>query len=125
MTDAIDFFSIAVEQVGWDSHNRLLTDIRHRVFVEEQGVPVAEELDGRDGEARHWLARNAGGEAMGCARLLGNRVGRMAVLPEYRHRGVGTRLLQAVIEYAVDNDLGNLTLAAHGHSLLPPWRFSG
>lgn len=112
MTDAIDFFAIAVEQVDWDSQAQLLTDIRHRVFVEEQDVPVAEELDGRDAEASHWLARNAQGDAMGCARLLGNQVGRMAVLAEYRHRGVGTRLLQAIIEHAVEHGLDNLTLAA-------------
>lgn len=112
MTDAIDFFAITVERTTWDSDAQRLTDIRHRVFVEEQGVPAEEELDGHDGEASHWLARNARGEAMGCARLLGNQVGRMAVLAEYRHRGVGTRLLQAIIKYAVDNDLNSLTLAA-------------
>ncbi len=61
--------------------------LRRRVFIEEQGVPEADEVDGRDHEAVHLLAR-VGGEAVGCARLLTmgttGKIGRVCVLPAWR-----------------------------------------
>lgn len=84
--------------MGWLEAHAALSAIRRRVFIEEQGVPEALEWDGLDAEARHFLARAADGSPIGCARLLaGCRIGRMAVLPEWRGRGVGHALLQAVI----------------------------
>ena len=43
--------------------------LRRAVFVEEQGVSLAEEVDGRDGEALHFLAI-ADGAPVGTARIL-------------------------------------------------------
>ena len=71
--------------------------LRHRVFVHEQGVAVAADRDGRDGEALHVVAvRN--GALVGTCRVIVDdglgRLGRMAVEPELRGRGLGTTVLE-------------------------------
>lgn len=74
--------------------------IRRVVFIEEQGVPEADELDGRDGDALHFLAFD-GDRAIGTARvLLGDavgKIGRVAVLADERGRGVGIALINAAV----------------------------
>jgi predicted GNAT family N-acyltransferase len=90
-----------VVPVRWREAESVLADIRRRVFVEEQGVPPALEWDGRDESARHVLALTGRGEPVGCARLLPHgHIGRMAVLPAFRRRGVGAALLATLVEGA-------------------------
>lgn len=74
--------------------------IRTRVFVEEQGVPVSAEVDGRDPGCVHALAR-VGREPVGCARMRllddgSARIERVAVLPARRQEGFGVRLMAAL-----------------------------
>ncbi|MGH7907797.1 MAG: GNAT family N-acetyltransferase [Candidatus Binataceae bacterium] len=77
--------------------------IRRRVFIEEQGVPEAIEMDADDARAVHVLASCAA-TPVGCARIMpdGERVkiGRMAVIKEWRGRGAGGRILEFVLDYA-------------------------
>lgn len=72
--------------------------LRAAVFVDEQGVPLEEDLDGRDGEALHLVAVADDGTVVGTCRLLTDgttlRLGRMAVAPAARRRGLGLRLLE-------------------------------
>ena len=72
--------------------------LRAAVFVDEQGVPLEEDLDGRDGEALHLVAVAADGTVVGTCRLLTDgatlKLGRMAVAPAARRRGLGLRLLE-------------------------------
>ena len=72
--------------------------IRMAVFVDEQGVPPDLEPDEYDAGATHLLARDGNGEAVGTARIVGKgdgvaKIGRVAVLPSYRQRGVGRALM--------------------------------
>lgn len=117
MTDALDFFSITVELTEWRSSAAELTDIRHQVFVVEQGVPESEEVDDNDPIARHWIARGESGQALGTARLVDNKVGRMAVLREFRGQGVGGRLLRTIIRQAVGDGFDTLVLGAQTHAV--------
>ena len=76
--------------------------VRERVFVDEQGVPVEEELDGRDGEAMHLLAvPRDGGPPVGTLRMLLDgelvKVGRVAVDREWRRRGIAARMLDVAL----------------------------
>ena len=90
---------VRVLEARWATHEAPLMRIRRTVFIDEQGVPEAEELDGEDAGARHFLAEDAEGQPIGTARLLGNgQIGRMAVLPEWRKRNVGARLLARAVE---------------------------
>jgi ElaA protein len=90
--------------------------IRRRVFIEEQGVPEADELDGKDGERTHFLARDAAGRAIGCAsqRPYGaqHKVERVAVLPELRGTGLGRDLMHAVEAHARATGARDLVLHA-------------
>lgn len=78
--------------------------IRHTVFVEEQGVPLAEEQDAADASALHLLVFVDGAPA-GTARLVGAKVGRVAVLPAFRGRGLGVALMEAMHALAGDEEL--------------------
>jgi predicted GNAT family N-acyltransferase len=77
--------------------------LREQVFVGEQGVPVEMELDGRDEEALHLLALAPGGEhVVGTLRLLFDgdtvKVGRVAVQPGWRRRGIAARMLDVALD---------------------------
>ena len=78
--------------------------IRRRVFIEEQRVPEEIELDEDDARAFHALAI-VDGDAIGCGRMLDHgddevKIGRMAVLTEYRGTGVGREILRFLISHA-------------------------
>jgi len=99
--------------VSWRARRAILAGIRHRVFVAEQGVPPGLELDGRDRRARHALALAPGGRPVGCGRLLADgHIGRLAVLPGHRGRGVGTALLAALVAEARRRGLARVFLHA-------------
>jgi ElaA protein len=76
-------------------------DIRRIVFVDEQNVSLPEEQDGKDGDARHFAAFD-GAEAIGTCRvrLLGSsaKIERVAVLKEFRNRGIGAILMRHVLQ---------------------------
>jgi predicted GNAT family N-acyltransferase len=80
--------------------------IRVQVFVKEQKVPQENELDELDPECLHWMVLTKDGNAVGTLRLyvdpLGKKgkLGRMAVLKEYRRRGIGKMLIQELVEHA-------------------------
>ena len=86
--------------VSWQQAEVSLRQIRERVFMQEQSVPAELEWDGLDAEAKHLLL-NIGQQPVACARLLPTQhLGRMAVLPEWRGKGLGRRLMQCAIDYA-------------------------
>lgn len=95
--------------------------LRRVVFIEEQGVSEADELDDKDDEAVHLLAMDSG-RALGSARLLvtGNtgKIGRVCVLPEGRGRGMGAALIRAGVEHFRERgDLAEVRLGAQTHAL--------
>ena len=73
-------------------------ELRKRVFVGEQGVTLDADQDGRDHEAVHVVAIE-GDRVIGTCRLLVEsgvaRLGRMAVEPALRGRGIGAEVLAA------------------------------
>jgi len=89
--------------------------IRIRVFVREQGVPQEIEMDRDDKRALHFLAIESS-KAVGTARVVmrhGNaKIGRMAVLKNYRGRGIGTQLLKRAIVTAKEQGAQKLYLHA-------------
>jgi predicted GNAT family N-acyltransferase len=102
-----------IREASWSRDEAALRRVRARVFVVEQGVPEELEWDGRDAQAVHLIAETAGGLAIGTARLLpGGRLGRMAVLPDYRGQGVGSALLKQALVLAGQQGLGTLRLNA-------------
>ena len=75
--------------------------LRRIVFIDEQGVSEADEIDDKDGEAIHLLA-TADDRPVGTARLLvegeTGKIGRVCVLQEARGTGLGAALIRAGVE---------------------------
>jgi predicted GNAT family N-acyltransferase len=72
--------------------------LRHEVFVVEQGVPLAEEIDEHDEtDALHLVAVEDDGRVVATARLVAEgetvKLGRVAVAASARRRGIASRLL--------------------------------
>lgn len=88
-----------------------LRAVREPVFVQEQQVPIELEWDELDPVCVHVIARDAAGKPIGTGRLTPeHKIGRMAVLPEWRGRGVGDALLLALIEEAAQRRWPELRL---------------
>jgi predicted GNAT family N-acyltransferase len=90
--------------------------IRRRVFIEEQHVPEEIEMDADDAHAFHVLA-TLEGVAIGCGRMVDHgasevKIGRMAVLQEFRNTGVGATILRFLIERASDRGVRKAILHA-------------
>lgn len=78
-----------------------LRSVRETVFVAEQQVPIEEEWDELDPKCRHVIARDNDNRPIGTGRLTPeHKIGRMAVLAEWRGRGVGDAMLVALMDLA-------------------------
>ncbi len=85
----------------WPQEATALRSIRTVVFVEEQNVPESLEWDGLDDSCQHAIAKASDGTPIGCVRLLPDgHIGRMAVLSSWRKNGVGSVLLNCIVEHA-------------------------
>ena len=106
-----------VRVARWHDDNRALRMIREAVFIHEQGVPAALEWDEFDATCMHLLATDSSGKPIGTARLLPNgSIGRMAVLAEWRNKGVGTALMQRLLEEARNRQIRQVILNAQTHA---------
>lgn len=109
--------ALTIRLGDWDALAAQAAPIRFRVFVAEQGVPAEIELDEFDAVCCHAVAL-ADGEPVGTGRLLPDgHIGRMAVVPEWRGRGVGAALLEALIAEAGRRGMRRLALSAQTHAL--------
>jgi predicted GNAT family N-acyltransferase len=109
--------TFTISETDWSNDAPRLSAVRRTVFIDEQGVPEALEWDAHDATALHLLATTIVGAPIGCARLLPDgHIGRMAVLPAWRGRGVGQALLTAAIHAARNRGLTTLKLSAQTHA---------
>jgi len=101
---------VRVRPADWEADGEALRSVRFAVFVEEQGVDPALELDAWDETSFHVLAE-CGGRVVGTGRLLPDgHVGRLAVEHAWRGRGVGRALMEALLAAAGERDLPNVIL---------------
>ena len=92
-------FSVAI--TTWAADAPALQFVRRTVFIDEQRVPENLEWDAQDTQCVHALARDGTGAPVGCARLLPDgHIGRVAVLAQWRGRGIGDALLGCLIDEA-------------------------
>jgi predicted GNAT family N-acyltransferase len=103
--------------LAWSEALSFARPVREEVFIEEQRVPRGLEWDEWDKRSDHAVACDAKGRAIGTARLLPDgRIGRMAVLREWRRRGVGAALMEALLQKARGQSLSRVTLHAQTHA---------
>ncbi|MET0656253.1 MAG: GNAT family N-acetyltransferase [Pseudoxanthomonas sp.] len=90
-----------VEAIDYASGLAELRTVRETVFVQEQQVPIEEEWDALDPLCRHVLARDQAGQPIGTGRLTPeHKIGRMAVLADWRGQGVGEAMLAQLMAEA-------------------------
>jgi len=93
--------SFNIVDVNWKNLMKEIKEIRFQVFVREQGVPPELEVDGSDPLCLHVLAEIPGKGFIGTARLLPDgHIGRVAVLAEYRRKGIGREMVLHLIQLA-------------------------
>ena len=112
--------NLKVEIVKWIDGYAPLSMIREKVFIEEQKVMFQLEWDGKDEEAIHFLAYQDE-KAIGCARafVIENhmQLGRMAVIKEYRNKGIGGTLIEKAVVTAKLNQLSAINISAQCHAI--------
>jgi len=102
---------------SWGELSAPAAAIRFEVFVEEQKVPVEEELDVMDEQCVHALAYNHSQVPVATGRLLPDgHIGRMAVLRTSRLNGAGSAVLIALMEAARAKGLTEVALGAQLHA---------
>jgi predicted GNAT family N-acyltransferase len=101
-----------IRPVNYQAHREKLHAIRRTVFIEEQHVPEDLEWDDIDPRCYHVLALAGDGTPIGTGRLLPDgHIGRMAVLKEWRGKGVGRALLEMLLYLAWKE--GHTTVRLH------------
>lgn len=97
-------------------------DVRRVVFIVEQGVSEATEMDQTDGWATHLVAVGPPG-VVGTARIFevdGEwHIGRVAVLAEWRRHGIGSALMALAAQCAEDH--GALEVTLHSQTAALPF----
>lgn len=93
-------------RVGGDAPLADAHAVRQSVFIDEQDVPEAIEMDGKDGDAIHFVGYDTEkNRPVGTARLRvvdveTAKIERVAVRAEHRSRGLGKRLMETVEDEA-------------------------
>jgi predicted GNAT family N-acyltransferase len=110
-------YDFDVIKVSWATHSAQLIAVREPVFVVEQEVKPDFEWDDIDAVAIHLLALS-NNEPVGCARIINHKkIGRMAVLKEWRGHGVGKALLQEAINICKAYGSKQVNLTAQTHAI--------
>ena len=98
---------------NWNTSKEALCKVRRKVFIEEQQVPEELECDEYDESSIHILATDNSNQAIASARMKPDgHIGRMAVLSEHRHHGLGTAILITLIDLARSKKMNSLYLHA-------------
>ncbi|MGO4906814.1 GNAT family N-acetyltransferase [Pseudorhodobacter sp. W20_MBD10_FR17] len=95
--------------------------LRRTVFIEEQGVSEADEMDDQDAAAVHLLAL-VDDRPVGSARLLTvgdtGKIGRVCVLQEQRGTGLGAAIIgTAIEEFRQMPAIKHVKLGAQAHAI--------
>ncbi len=114
--------NVNIAQVSWRDAENDLRAIRTPVFIVEQLVTPEFEWDELDASAVHLLAmlkhNNLKPQPIGCLRIIGyHKIGRMAVLKQYRGNGLGAALLLAAVAICKKHGNKQVILSAQTHAI--------
>jgi predicted GNAT family N-acyltransferase len=115
--DTVDAREITIRWASGPEDVNGALAVREQVFCREQGVPHAEEVDGRDEHALHVVALEPDGRrVIGTLRLLLDaeraKVGRVAVERDWRGRGIASRMLEIALAAARERGCREARLAS-------------
>ena len=104
--------SYTVQTTSWKKDKTALSEIRRKVFIEEQNVPEELEWDEFDNDCIHVLVTD-NNKPIACGRLkTDGHIGRMAVLKVYRKTGIGSAILKELLNLARNLKLTSVYLHA-------------
>lgn len=107
-----------VRMADWEREREAMRAIRTSVFIHEQRVPEDIEWDDKDPLCVHVLALDEDGAPIGTGRLAPDgKVGRMAVLTEWRGRGVGAAILEFLVSSARERGIKECYMNAQSHAV--------
>ncbi|NND59877.1 MAG: GNAT family N-acetyltransferase [Gammaproteobacteria bacterium] len=110
--------SFDIRLADWDRDRERIRSIRETVFVVEQKVDPELEWDGEDESSLHVLAAPSGEAPVATGRLQPDgKIGRMAVLEQWRGQGLGKLLLKHLVQAAADAGHDHVYLHAQSHAL--------
>jgi len=110
--------SFRVIEADWQHDKAAIQLVRRTVFVREQGIAESLEWDGLDETCRHILAITPAREPIGTGRLQPDgRIGRLAVLPAWRGKGIGNKILAALLQLAEHQKLPLVYLHAQARAI--------
>ena len=96
----------------WHSLQQHAQHIRELVFILEQDIAPEDEWDDQDPISIHFVVYDAD-QPIATARLLSNdHVGRVAVLKDYRSKGIGKLVMQEIIALAKQQQRKELILSS-------------
>lgn len=96
----------------YKDYKKEIIDIRETVFVKEQNVPKELEVDGLDIECDHVLLKS-GSDFVATGRIQKDgHIGRVAVLKEFRGKGLGKEIILSLIEVAKSKGMKKVYLGA-------------
>ena len=108
--------AFSVRRADWALDQTAIAGVRRAVFIEEQAVPEQLEWEALDPVCT-WFVAEAGErlhqDVVGIVRLTPDaRIGRMAVLPSWRRRGIGAALLAQALREARRQGFSGVHLSA-------------
>ncbi|MDT8716921.1 GNAT family N-acetyltransferase [Clostridium sp. 19966] len=108
-------------RINWFNGNEDLSEafyIRKKVFVEEQNVPLALEMDELDKDSYHVVIYDD--EPIGTGRIIFQNglcfLGRISILKSYRGKGIGNILVKEMIRKAFSLGVNEVHIHAQSHA---------
>ncbi|PLT33906.1 GNAT family N-acetyltransferase [Bacillus sp. V5-8f] len=95
--------------------------VRTKVFIDEQNVPVKEEIDRFEDESAHFVLYDDSQFAIGAGRFRVlddfGKVERICVLSSARQQGAGAAIMNAIHKFAASKGITKLKLNAQVHAI--------
>jgi len=110
----VDTESFTIQATRWKDSCSEILSVRHKVFTIEQQFTEAKSLhDLRDDICYHLVVRNSEARVIATGRITPKgRIGKLAVLLAYRGIGIGSRMLQLLVQVGETKRVDDVSLAA-------------
>jgi predicted GNAT family N-acyltransferase len=110
-----------VDIATWQQDRAAIERVRRAVFIDEQRIPEHEEFDELDPVITHVVAYTRPGAAkrdlVGTGRLEPTgKIGRVAVLPQYRGTGAGLAIMHRLVDLARERGFTEVYLNAQTYA---------
>ena len=101
---------LVIFEANWNQFSQDISEVRKKVFIQEQKVPSTIEMDGNDLKCYHFLAKYED-QPIGTARLRKyGKIERVSVIKQFRGLGIGMKIMEIVLTKANSLDVNEIYL---------------